>query len=77
MVLWQNIGGVDLTVGSTLNAIGLEIAFDDLPAGITIMVTDGSSNVGSSTTVTRAGSSFPPPRPFSSRRSPAASTSPT
>ncbi len=54
-VLWQNIGGADLTAGSTLNAIGLLIDFDDLPADITITVTDGSSNSGSSGTTTAGG----------------------
>jgi len=54
-VLWQNIGGVDLTLGATLNAIALEILFDDLPASISIIVTDGNSNAGSSTTVTPGG----------------------
>jgi len=54
-VLWQNIGGADLTAGATLNAIALSIVFDDLPADITLIVTDGSSNAGSSTTTTPGG----------------------
>jgi hypothetical protein len=54
-VLWQNIGGIDLTLGATLNAIALSIVFDDLPADITFIVTDGSSNVGSSTISTPGG----------------------
>lgn len=57
-VLWQNIGGVDLTVGATLNAIALEIAFDDLPADITIEVFDGTF-FGQST-ITTAGGIFVP-----------------
>ena len=51
-VSWQNIGGADLTEGSTLNAIGIEIVFDDLPADLIVNVTDGSSNTGQSTLAT-------------------------
>lgn len=58
-VLWQNIANADLTGGGTLNAIGLEIVFDDLPADITITVTDGNSNSGSSTTTAPGGIFLP------------------
>jgi len=58
-VLWQNIGGADLTEGSTLNAIGIEVAFDDLPADIILSVTDGSSNTGQSS-MTTTGAIFSP-----------------
>jgi hypothetical protein len=54
-VSWQNIGGADLTEGSTLNAIGIEIVFDDLPADLIVNVTDGSSNTGQSTLATAGG----------------------
>ena len=48
-VLWDNIGGVDLTESATQNAIGIEIVFDDLPADIVVTITDGSSNTGQAT----------------------------
>lgn len=58
-VLWQNIGGVDLTEGGTQNAIGLELTENDLPVDITITVTDGSANSGSAFATTTAGPLFP------------------
>jgi hypothetical protein len=41
-VLWDNLGGIDITAGATLNAISLGIVFDDLPADITIQLFDGT-----------------------------------
>ena len=40
VVGWESIGGADLTAGGTLNALSLEIAFDDLPIDIMIQLTD-------------------------------------
>ncbi len=54
-VTWDIIAGIDLTAGATLNAIGIEIVFDDLPADLTVSVTDGSANSGQSSTTTSGG----------------------
>lgn len=51
---WSGIGGADLTAGATLNAISLEVVFDDLPADITIQVFDGTF-LGQSTITTAGG----------------------
>jgi hypothetical protein len=58
-ILWTIVAGVDLTAGGTLNAVGIEIVFDDLPANITVFVTDGSANSGQSSHTT-AGAIFAP-----------------
>lgn len=54
-VIWNIVGGIDLTAGATLNAFGIQIVFDDLPADLTISVTDGSANSGQSMTTISGG----------------------
>jgi len=58
-VQWNDIGGVDLTLGGTLNGIGVVIDFDDLPVDIQIEVTDGSANTGNLTKTTSGGIFLP------------------
>jgi hypothetical protein len=58
-IVWDNIGGVDLTAAATLNAIGLEVVFDDLPIGITITLEDGLGNTSSLTHATPGGIFIP------------------
>jgi len=55
MVLWQNIGGVDLTAAGSLNAISLGINFDDLPVDIVLDITDSSAGTGSATSALPGG----------------------
>ncbi len=55
MVLWQNIGGVDLSAAGTLNAISLGIDFDDLPVDIVLDITDSSANTGSANSAVPGG----------------------
>jgi len=55
MVLWQNIGGVDLSAAGTLNAISLGIDFDDLPVDIVLDITDSSANTGSANSAAPGG----------------------
>ena len=45
----------DLTAAGTLNAIGIEVVFDDLPATILMTITDGSSNSGTASLITTGG----------------------
>jgi len=59
MVLWQNIGGVDLSAAGTLNAISLGIDFDDLPVDIVLDITDSSANTGSASTTAPGGIFLP------------------
>jgi len=62
-IIWNDIGGVDLTEGGTQNAIGLSIVFDDLPADITLILTDSSLS-SATATVTTSGGIFAPEEEF-------------
>jgi hypothetical protein len=54
-VLWQNIGGADLTDSGNLNALGLGTVFDDLPVDITMEVTDSNLHSGTASTLAPGG----------------------
>ena len=54
-VIWDNIGGIDLTAAATLNGIAVEIVFDDLPIAITITLEDTIGNTSALTQNTTGG----------------------